>query len=99
MLRLNLRKIAEEMDVAIGCFDEALKVLSGYSLEDSTVTDEDREKIRKLSRRCIRLEALREETGIMILERSIHKYNVQEAVEEISRVRDEFKDARSLINV
>lgn len=99
MLKLNLREIASDLDVAIECFDEALNILNGYKISDKCVNAVDRQKLKKLSRRCIKLEALRDETGTMVLERAIHLYNVQEAVEEISKVREEFKDARELINI
>jgi len=97
MLKLNLREVAKELDVAIGCFDEALKTLVG--LEDSTVTDEHRKKFSELSRKCMKLKALRDETDIMMIERSLHLYNVQEATEKISGVYEELKDARSLIKI
>lgn len=95
MLKLNLREIARDLDVAIGCFDEALEVLEG--LEDSAVTDEHRNKLKELSRICIRLDSLRDETGTMVLERVIHICDVEEAIKLIKEVKEDFKDARSLI--
>lgn len=97
MFKLKLREIAKELDVAIVCFDEALNVLN--CLEDSTITDVHRQKIRALSERCIRLQSLRDETGTMILERALHCYNVEQAIKEISEVRNDFKNTRSLINI
>lgn len=97
MLQLNLREVAKELDVAIDCFDEALKTLDG--LEDSTVTDEHRKKFKELSKQCMDLKALRNETDLMMLERALHLYNVEKATKEISRVYEELKDARSLINI
>lgn len=97
MLQLNLREIAKELDVAMSCFDEALKTLDG--LENSTVTDEHRNKFKELSKQCMDLKALRNETDLMMLERALHLYNVQEAIEKISEVYNELKDARLLINI
>ena len=97
MEKLNLRIIAKELEVAIKCFDEALQVLDG--LEDSTVIDEHRQELRVLSKKCMDLESLRDETGTMVIERALRICNVQQAIEEISKVREDFKDARSLINI
>ena len=45
------------------------------------------------------LESLRDETGTMVIERALRICNVQQAIEEISKVREDFKDARLLINI
>ncbi len=97
MFKLKLREIAKDLDVAIVCFDEAVLILEG--LEDCSVTEEHRKRIKELSGRCIQLQWLRDEPGIMILERALHCCNVEQAIKEISKVREEFKDARSLINI
>lgn len=99
MLKLNLREIAKELDIAIECFDKALDILSHYNSKDCILTSEDRKKIRELSRRCIRLESLRDETGTMAIERAIHICDRKKAVEIITKAKEDFKDARSLINV
>ena len=97
MLKLNLREIAKDLDVAIDSLEQAQRILIG--LENGTVTDEHRDKIRELSKSCLQLKNIREETGIMVLERVMHLCNVQQAIVEIANVLEDFKDARSLINI
>ena len=49
MLKLNLREIAKDLDVAIDSLEQAQRIFIG--LENGTVTDEHRDKIRELSNR------------------------------------------------
>lgn len=97
MEKLNLRIIAKELEVAIDSLEQAQRIL--IALEDDTVTDEHRDRIRELSKTCLELKYIREETGIMVLERVMHLCNVQQAITEITNVLEDFKDARSLINI
>lgn len=97
MIELDLRKIAEDLDIAIENFTEVLYILNAS--EGDAISEEVREQLEIRSKECTDLESLKNESDLRIIERSIHYYSRQQAIDKINAVLEELNEARGLINV